>query len=449
VDLRARFLRFVQRTKLVARGDRVLVAVSGGVDSMVLLHLFNTTAKELDITMVAAHFDHAMRPGSAQDAAWLAEVCAAWNVELIAVRTADVLHGEAAARAARYRFLADAMQRANASRIATGHHADDQVETVLFRLLRGTGLRGLAGIPVRRGPIIRPLLRFRKAELRQYAAKHGVPFREDETNATDVYARNRIRKMLIPVMQKVRPHSPTDILTLARHAARAERDWRTVIADVWQRATGRRETDVSELARGTLLEYDDDTRARVLRAELRRFGVVPDRKATAGLLNFVQHAESGSSVAIGRNVRVERAYDLLRITRATSSASEQVVRIAGCEDGAGDAVIGGQRWRVAWTTSPAEKNDVASFNCSALRFPLELRGWRAGDRVRLAYGTKKLKKLFAEARIPFNERAAVPILVDADGRVCWVVGVARSVDAPAGQDAPSLTVTVKKHVQIS
>lgn len=441
-ELRRRFFRFTRRHRLVSAGDRVLVAVSGGVDSMVLLHLLRDTAPELGIAITAAHFDHGMRPHSAADADWLAGVCAAWQVPLIARRAPQALHGETAARTARYAFLSQAMREVGARRIATAHHADDQIETVLYRVLRGTGMHGLAGIPVRRGPIIRPLLRFRKTELVDYAVTHDIGVREDPTNETDRFVRNRIRRALIPVMVTVQPQSPEAVLALARHAARAERAWRSLLGDARRRLIVSRAADVSQLALKVLQEYDGEIQARLLRGELRRFGVVPDRAATRGMLQFVAQAGSGSSYVAGGGLRLERAYEVLRITRERAARVQATLTISNCNDGAGEATIGGKRWHARWTTSRESAGGGERFDCAALRFPVELRGWVPGDRIRLPYGSKKLKKLFAEARVAFHQRASVPILVDADGRVCWVVGVARSVLAPPAQDTPALTITV-------
>jgi tRNA(Ile)-lysidine synthase len=447
-DLRSRFLRFVRHKRLVQPGDRVLVAVSGGVDSLVLLHLFHSSAADLGIAIVAAHFDHAMRPASADDAEFVARVCAAWGVPLVVQRAETTPRSEAEARDARYRFLSETMLRHGATRMATAHHADDQVETVLFRLMRGAGLRGLAGIPVRRGAIIRPLLRFRKHALAAYAAQHGIAFREDASNLSDGFARNRIRRTIIPALLSVRPQSGADLLRLARHAARTERAWRTRIHAARKRVITRRENHVSELARGGLLEYDAETQGRLLRAELRRLGFVPDRAATDRMLEFVARAESGRSYSIGGGIRIERAFEVVRIVRASETHDDKTVAIAECGDGAAVAELGGRTWRAVWTTSPTNAAQGEQFGCSALRFPLEIRSWRAGDRIRLTYGSKKLKKLFAEARVPVHERAAVPVLVDAAGRICWVVGVARSVDAPAAQNAAAITVMVT-HAEIS
>ncbi|HEY0670611.1 MAG TPA: tRNA lysidine(34) synthetase TilS [Longimicrobiales bacterium] len=446
-ELRARVIDFVRRRRLIERGDHVLVALSGGVDSMVLLHLLHNAADALGIDLTAAHFDHAMRPASADDAQWVAGVCRAWGVPLISERTSAALYGEAAARTARYDFLETAAQRTGATRIATAHHADDQIETVLFRLLRGTGLRGLAGIPVRRGIIIRPLLRFHKYELQAYAAQQQLSFREDETNLSEGYARNRIRRALIPIMQTVNPDAPAAILALARHAARSERAWKSIMTQLRPSLEIRRQRDSTELARGKLLEYDADIRARVLRAELRRFGCAPERASTRNMLRFIAGARSGAALDVAADVRLERAYDVIRIARRLDKTAAQPLRIESCDDGSATVRIGDGSWRVQWTRSPTSKPGSARFSCDSLTFPLELRSWRPGDRMRLPYGTKKLKKLFAEARVPVNERASVPVLLDADGRVCWLVGFARSVDAVPVADDPALTITVS-HAEI-
>ncbi len=443
-----RFVRYIRRRRLILAGDHVMVALSGGVDSMVLLHLLRGCAQQLRITLSAAHYDHAIRPGSADDAAWVAGICKAWEIPLRTERSTGALYGAAAARTARYAFLDESARQLGATRIATAHHADDQIETVLFRILRGTGIAGLAGIPVRRGRIIRPLLRFHKKELEDYARTHGIAYREDESNLTDKYARNRIRRALIPVMQTIRPDAPAAILLLSRHAARTERAWRRVIDGLSDEIVLNRERGKSELAREKFLKYDAEIRARVLRAELRRFGYVPDRAGMRDMLRFIVRSRSGTSVDIGAGLRLERSYDVVRIARPTAAPDEAVVRITDCEPGTARARIGGREWDVLWTTSPnsAPNNLSASFACDALEFPLEVRGWHAGDRMRFPYGSKKLKKVFAEARVPAHERATVPVVADAAGRVYWVAGVARSTDALVGAGDRALTITVS-HVE--
>src|SRR5690606_39531002 len=146
----------------------------------------------------AAHFDHGMRPGSAADAEWVAGLCEAWRVPLERERAASPPRSQAEARAARDRLLQHAAARVGADRIATAHHADDQAETVQNRSIRGTGLRGLAGIPERRGRIVRPLLPFRRAELEAYARAAGLRHRADPPNYPLSYARHPLRHEVRP-----------------------------------------------------------------------------------------------------------------------------------------------------------------------------------------------------------------------------------------------------------
>jgi tRNA(Ile)-lysidine synthase len=160
------------------------------------------------------------------------------------------------------------------------------------------------------------------------------------------------------------------------------------------------------------------------------------------LLRFVQDADSGSRLDIGKQVRIERAYDVIRMARQATPTADRTVTIDQCADGSERARIGARELKVTWSTSVLAAEAHERFDCTRLMFPLQMRGWQPGDRMRLAYGTKKLKKLFAEARVPIHERTSVPVLVDANGLVCWAVGIARSVEAQANEHNPALTITV-------
>lgn len=436
-----RFERFVQERALVRAGDNVLVAVSGGVDSMVLLHLLQRAATRIGSSLRAAHFDHAMRDDSAATAAWLAEVCESWGIPLHHERAHGALHGETAAREARYRFLMRVARAAGSTRIATAHHADDVVETVIFRLLRGTGLRGLAGIPLRRGALVRPLLPFTKTELLAYAALHDVPFREDPTNREANYARNRIRHVVLPALESVVPDARAKIRALARHAARTEAAWRAAVGRLENEVVVSRENEGFELARPVLLEYHPELRARVMRYLLRRFGVVPTRAQTRRLVGFVARAPSGARFEAGRGIVVERAFERIRIRKSRAQDSTgAAVALAG-PAGTAQLQLGGRLYDVAWNVGEPRAG-AEIFDAGLLEGGLELRGWRAGDRIQMPYGTKKLKKLFAEHRVPASERTRLPVLSDTLGRVVWVVGVARSIAALPGDAGRTLNITV-------
>ena len=179
-------------------GDKVVVALSGGLDSCVLLHLLRFAAPaHLDV--VVAHYDHGIRRGSAADALWVRGLCEAWSVPLRTERSGEAAGSEDAAREARYDFLERIRREVSASSVLVGHHADDQAETVLFRVLRGTGISGLAAIPRSRDPaIFRPLLGFWREELEVYARRVHLAWRHDPSNDELDYARNALRHRLLP-----------------------------------------------------------------------------------------------------------------------------------------------------------------------------------------------------------------------------------------------------------
>lgn len=429
LTLARRLARHLAATRLLPEGPPLL-AVSGGRDSVVLLHLLRFPLARPDL--IVAHFDHHTRPSSAADAAWVAGLCRAWDVPLIRERASATPRSEAEARTLRYAFLRDAARHAHAASIVTAHHADDQAETILFRLLRGTGTRGLMGIPQRRGDIVRPLLPFGRREIEEYAVLHGLRWRDDPTNSDPKYARNRIRLQLLPALESLAPGSREALLAVGAAARALEETWAKTLEPVLEDVVSGEEEQAVELARTRLLAYDSDVSVHILRRLLRRFGSSPGRAGTRAALEFIMSGASGGHVPVAGGVQIRRNFDRIWIGRTTESdGRDRDVVIPAVGAGAGTARLGGvevvARWRVT-----SENAAGIRFDPEGLQFPLTLRSWRPGDRIRLGYGTKKLKKLFAERRIERTARARVPVLADGAGRVLWVVGVARSALAPPG-----------------
>jgi tRNA(Ile)-lysidine synthase len=409
-------------------GDGIVVAVSGGEDSLVLLHLLRFGAGILPLRMMVAHFDHRMRAESGEDALWVRGLCRAWGVECWLGRARTVPRSEAEARELRYGFLLDVLRRHHGRWILTAHHADDQAETVLFRALRGTGLRGLAGIPTSRPPgIYRPLLPFGRSELGTYARRVGIRPRWDTSNLHLAHPRNLLRHEILPRLEETAaPRARASLLRLARLARENEAAWRTLLPQLLDGVLEEEEEGIF-VVREAFLAYHPAVQTRLMREVLHRFGIRLDESGTRAVLEFTRTGVSGRSLDLPGGYSLTREFHRFRLGSSAERPGDRPLMLTGVVSGSGEAEVGGRKLLVFWgEEAPEDCGEVVSMALSALDFPLQLRGWTAGDRMTLPYGSKKLKKLLAEARIPQSERARTPVLADSRGRVLWAAGLPTS-----------------------
>jgi tRNA(Ile)-lysidine synthase len=411
-----------------AGSPTVLVALSGGLDSLVLLHLLRSLPGLPEMDVRAAHFDHAMRPESGEDARWVEGVCLEWDVPLDVGRAHVPPTSEDEARQLRYEFLLGIKDETGARLLLTAHHADDQAETVLFRIFRGTGLAGLAGIPRRRSPgIFRPLLPFRRSTLEEYAAVHGIRPREDPSNEDRSIPRNFLRHEVLPrVEREVAPGAMESLRRLARLARENERAWESLLPGILKGME--RESDRGIVViRSALLAYHPAVRARVLRHLLRRQGLTLSETGTRRLLECTRGGSSGRVHQLPGGHRFCREFDTFLLAVGDGPGEDIPLVISTPEAGSGEARVGGCRVEVSWgSVRNDEVESELRLDPEKLAFPLWIRGWVPGDRISLPYGGKKLKKLFREVGVPAGARGRIPVLVDARGRVLWVSGVAIS-----------------------
>lgn len=394
----AAVLETVRRRRLLAPGDRVLVALSAGPDStalLVALAELRDAGRLPSVGLGALHVDHGLRPGGAEDAACAASICERVGVPFEAVRV-EVAPGnlQAEARRARYAALRAAARRTGATRIATGHTRTDQAETFLLRLLRGAGARGLAGIPPRRGEIVRPLIDRSREEGLAYLRDRGISWRTDPTNATPRFSRNRVRLELWPAITSLAPAAERAIARAAdlaredeRALARRAREVagegasaalsalrtapaairRRVVRRLWTRATGRRD--------GLELKHVDAILALVRR----------DRPGVAtlpgGLVARCRYGRLEILPSPGHPGRPSPALEIPGPGRYTLPGRDEVLELSATQE-------------------------------SAIPWPLALRTRRPGDRWRPdgGRGSKTLKRWLIEQKIPRERRDGLVVL---------------------------------------
>lgn len=412
---------------LLPAGARVLCALSGGADSMCLLHVLLQAAPEGGFQVEAAHFNHGLRGDEAQrDEEFVREQCARRNVPL-AVGRGDVRafarrEGqtiEEAARTLRYAFLEECAQASGCTRIATAHNADDNLETLLLHLVRGAGLHGLAGIPPRRGKLIRPLLAVSRAEIEAYLARHGIPHVEDSTNTDAAYARNRLRHQVIPVLRELNPR-------LSEHSAqtmgylRLDNDYLNAQA-LKACEQARRTPEGLTIPAQAVARLPEALAPRAARRLLELTAQGNTDCSAAHLRALVDLARSGDpsgeiSLPHGRLAR--RVYgDLVLTVQAPPPAPFSPVPLVR----EGETPLTGTPWRcrcrgVLCPQWESRRPGAFYLAKSALEEGALLRPRQTGDTLALpGRGTKTIKKLLIDARVPRWEREVLPVLADGRG----------------------------------
>jgi tRNA(Ile)-lysidine synthase len=429
----------IQDYQMLDPGHTVLVAVSGGPDSMVLLHTLWRLRKPLGLQLFVAHLDHQMRPSAAEDAAFvetmacdlgLRAICEARNVP--AYQRQHKLSPEDAARRVRYAFLRATATQLGADRIAVGHTADDQAETVVLRLLRGSGLRGLCGIPPVRGPVIRPLIRVPRADILDYARRQRLRFREDPSNDQRRYTRNRIRHDLLPALrQHYNPRLVQTLRTTARLLADDEAALQAVAHQHFLLARLAAASASVRLKIDALTSLPLALQRRVLREALSELksglqGVTSAH--IAAILALLQSGAGTKRLGLPQGVVVERRYDVLLMHRQAPSAAVHVdvpLPVPGVclVEALGVTIVSDELPRHA-AAGPFPTGDVTWLDAERVGRDVRVRTRRAGDLLQpLGSGyAKKLKAFLIDAKVPRAVRDRLPLVVTSAG-IAWVAGV--------------------------
>ncbi|MCS7234252.1 MAG: tRNA lysidine(34) synthetase TilS [Synergistetes bacterium] len=422
--------KFIDEHRLFEKGEKVLVAVSGGIDSVVLLDLLVNLSPSYDFKLHVIHLDHGIRGlDSYEDALFVEKLALKYGLNFTIGRS-DARLGrkgetlEESARKVRYSFFKRCLETVGANKIALAHNADDQVETVLMRIIRGTGPLGLCGMRPKTSFYVRPLLKVWRSEIEAYSSEKGLDYRTDITNYDPYYFRNRIRYLLLPILESYNPSIKEGLLRLSE-LMWMERDFVDSFIE-------------AEFERSLLLQKEGEIcfNSGALRANRFLFSEIIRRAIESLVGDFYGFSkedidsvwDKGKGVFnLPRQVVVkddgEKICVFLRRQGEFLKREEWLFELN--VPGVTKVPRGIIKAEYVSCFRKSTSEFEAFLDVDKLKFPLFVRNRKGGDRIQPLgmKGRKKLKKLFAEASIPIEERDEIPIVVDRDGDIVWVGGV--------------------------
>lgn len=431
LSLPARVEEFLRTNTLLAPMSRLILAVSGGMDSMTMLHLFAVLRESWKLDLAVAHVNHQLRGDESDaDEAFVQTAAKQLGVPFFSRRVGTLeyadRHGvskQVAARDLRYHFLEELRQQLHADAVATAHTADDNAETVLMNALRGSGIHGLAGIPVRReqGNVIRPLLFAYRSEIEQYAREAAVPFRHDSSNDSPAYTRNFVRLNLMPMLQKQLDvniaQSLNRLSILMRDVEhRLSIQTRAVYEQVVSTDGSQATIHIPSFQKQSPLVQDE-----ILLTLLRQLGIEPHAEKIHQLLQLCT-GQTGHSVTLSKAVRAYRDRNYLLFDRSPQP-----------EPFAYTVEVGKEYQFATFRFASRMENSVPQHfteppttqyvDAKHVGRTLVLRSWREGDWFMPLglHGKKKLSDFFIDCKVPLTEKHRIPVL-ESDGRIVWVCG---------------------------
>ena len=418
-----KILAFIRQMDMIRPDDHVICAVSGGADSVALLFAMYLLKDKLGFRLSAAHFNHHLRgEESNRDEVFVREFCHRYDIPLYLGGGEIVPAGkglEAAARDARYAFL-----RSLPGKIATAHTADDNAETILLHLVRGTGLKGLGGITPVSDRVIRPMLGCTRQNVEAFLEEWCLHYVEDSSNLGDDFLRNRLRHSVMPLLRRENPKLAENLSAMALRLRRDEECLTELAAE-------QTEMDVE-----TLKAMRPALRSRVLERFLKESGVREPEAAHIAQAEALLFSDKPSARAVfPGSVTVGRQYD--RLVRL-DTAEELSTVLLNCP-----GVTELPQWGLRVICEPARTMEAA---CDT--FPvcpegqMVLRPRQAGDAIRLSGGSKSLKKLFIDRKIPASQRDRLPVIADEAG-ILGVYGIGVNLDRRA-ESLPAVRIKIEK-----
>jgi len=427
----------IRNHNLIEKGDKIVLGISGGPDSVCLLHVLNRLKEELDIEIYAAHLNHQIRGLEAQrDALFVSQLCKELGI-IFFVKSIDVpkyceekgMSLEDGARKLRYEMFYEIKEKTKSDKIAIGHNMNDQAETILMRIMRGTGLKGLRGIEYKRdGCLIRPILDLSRDEIEQYCEKYDLNPRIDQTNLESIYTRNKIRLELLPYMRdNFNPNIIESIVRMSKNLKNdsdfIDNEVQKVFNDILE--NGENENCI-EISMPIYTKLHNAIKSRVI-----RYGV----KKILGDTNFIDQVHIDDVMSLESNSKIDKMIILPRgmfayrkkdsiILSDKELVTEEIefcynipyngfIKIKEINKVVQTEIISIDRYK-----SMRLGKNSKGFDFNKVKGGVVIRNREQGDKIKLAVGSKKIKDLFIDLKIPKEERCRIPIVLDEVGVMC-------------------------------
>ena len=408
-------------------GDVVIIGVSGGPDSMALLHLMSRLKKALDISVVCAHVNHNVRKESAEEKIFVEKFCRnndiIFDSMIIEDYGDDNFHNEA--RSKRYTYFAKMVKEYRAKYLLTAHHGDDLIETILMRIVRGSTLRGYSGfskiVDMGEYKILRPFINVTKDEILEYNKSNNIPYVQDASNQKDVYTRNRFRKYIVPEFKKeelnVHKKFYKFSTTLLEYNAYIDRQVEKVIPEVFVQNT----IKISEF-----LKLDHLIAMKVIYHVFESIYqddlmLITDHHADL-VYSLITSKKANTYIYLPNNLKALKEYDTLTFIQEEMKNTEyeiEIIKYLNLPNGNNIEVV---------ESSSSDNNNVCRLSAEEVKFPLRVRTRRDGDKmyVKGMLGRKKINDIFTDEKIPMSAREVWPVVVDSDDVIVWLPGLKKS-----------------------
>ena len=421
---------------LIQKGDKIVLGLSGGPDSVCLLHVLNRLKKDFNIEIYAAHLNHQIRGIEAQkDALYVSKLCEDMGI-IFFVKSINVpkycenegLSLEEGARKLRYEMFYEIKDKIKANKIAIGHNLNDQAETVMMRIMRGTGLKGLKGIDyIRDNCIIRPILDVERNEIEEYCEAYNLNPRIDKTNLENIYTRNKIRLDLLPYMKDNFNSNVIESIVRMSNSLKSDNDYIEKEAEAkFREVSNIKEKGFVEINLDDFVCLHDAIKVRVLRNSIKHIlgdTNFVDQRHIEDIMSLEDNSKVNKMLTLPRNIFVYRKKDSIILTNEEivneeiefyyNVPSNGFIKIKELKQIIETQVMSIDRYK-----SMKLDNSSKGFDFNKVKGGIVIRSRRQGDKIKLAMGSKKVKDLFIDLKIPREERCKIPIITDSEGIIC-------------------------------